>query len=59
VNATGIQSVNANITLDKGNLVLRNLGVANTTQERWLDGNGRVVAVRYWNGTALVLNVTG
>ncbi|MBI2232364.1 MAG: hypothetical protein HYU56_00425, partial [Candidatus Aenigmarchaeota archaeon] len=58
VNATGLQSVNGNITLDKGNLVLRNMGVPNTTQERWLDTNGRVVAIRYWNGTALVLNVT-
>ncbi|MBS3053883.1 MAG: hypothetical protein J4469_05265 [Candidatus Aenigmarchaeota archaeon] len=32
---------------------------SNVSQKRWLDTNGRVVAIRYWNGTALVSEMTG
>lgn len=31
----------------------------NSAMERWVDSAGKVVATRFWNGTALVLNVTG
>jgi len=65
VNITSSATILGNLTiastnLNASNLVIRNvLPSPNTTQERWLDTNGRVVAMRYWNGTALVLNVTG
>lgn len=46
-------TVNQNITFNNQNQA------TNNTMERWLDTRGVVVAIRYWNGTALVLNVTG
>jgi hypothetical protein len=41
------------------NITYANPSTANNTKEVWLDSAGKKVAERYWNGTALVLNVTG
>ena len=52
-NSTGAVVGTSNMTFQNGQ-------TGNTTTfEVWKDNNGKAVVTRYWNGTALVLNVSG
>jgi len=57
---TIIGSMNISLMIQtNGNHTYENPSNANTTKEVWTDSNGKVVVERYWNGSALLVNVTG
>jgi hypothetical protein len=52
-------NINTSTATVQNNVSFVNPATANSTREVWYNSNGVKVVERYWNGSALILNVTG